>query len=247
MGLGHVTGKRSCRCRLANLVERTRHARSIRWMNGGKVERADNAMRQKHCFSDAAVTSGLFHGAEHDRRDRQERCRLAGIRRCQIQPVIARIDGGIHRRVQLDERQKVPQAKLVERCDIGLAAANHGKQVAGGTRRVRIQLRWQVGRIANAQKQRHPDGKRRIGGNGISCAFKPEALAHQLGIERRHHQTGTTGGVRIHGSGNHRQPCNALFLVERTPDKGPGQRRGLALMARRRQLHLIACKCGAAP
>ena len=247
MSLGHIAGKRLCRGRLANLIERTRHTGSIRRMNGGKVERADNAMGKKHGFGNTAITGGLFHRAEHDRRDRQERCGFTGIWRCQFQPVIARIHDGIHRRAQLDERQKVPQAEPVEWCDIGFAAAYHGKQVTGRTRRVRIQLRRQIGRIADTQKQRHPDGERRVGGNGIASAFKAEALAHQLGIKRRHHQTGAASGVRIHGTGNHRQPGNALFLVERAPDKGPGQRRWLALVTRSCQLHLIACECGAAP
>ena len=208
-------------------------------MNGGKVDRADNPMCQKHGFSNAAVTGGLFHGAEHDRRDRQERCRLAGIWRCQLQPVIARIHDGIHRRVQLDQRQKMPQAEPVERCDISLAAANHGKQVTGRARCFRIQLWREVGHIADAEKKRHPDGQRRVRSNGIGRTVKIEALAHQLGIERGHHQTGAAGDIGIHRGRNHRQPRNAPFLVERTPDKRACQCRWLALVARGRQLHLI--------
>ena len=141
----------------------------------------------------------------------------------------------------------MPQAEPVKGREVGIAAIDHGKQVSGGARRVRVQLRRQVGRVTDTEKQRHPDGKRRVGGNGIGSAFKTEALADKFGIERRHHQAGPAGDISIHGGGNHRQACDALLSVEGTPDEGARQRRGLALVARDRHLNLIGRGFGAAP
>ena len=68
MSLGHITGKCRRRGGLADLVERARHPGGIGRMDGGKIQRADDMVRQKHGLGDTAVAGSLLHRPQHDGR-----------------------------------------------------------------------------------------------------------------------------------------------------------------------------------
>ena len=184
---------------LVSSRQRRNNSGSIRRMHLGETDRADNAMRQKNRFGNAAGPGSLLKRPQHQWRDRQIGGRGRPVRHRKRDPVPAHPVACAWCRRLLDKREQVPHLKRVKRRDISCSGSRgKAEETAPGPH---IRRRQRIGESSwpgNADQHAKLAGKSLIGRQRLCSTFKFKGLACQFGIERRHHLPGPAGDIRIH-------------------------------------------------
>ena len=245
----HVSPEPARRFWLIHRIQRRGNSRHIRRVHLGKTVCADGAMRQQDGFRDAARGGGLVKGLQHDWRGRQECFGSDRTGRCRDKPG-HRLTGlhGRHAVTGCGKRQQAVFSEGGQRGHVDTACLRHRQQIARRAGLTASKDVRHVSPVTNADqdgqlasKNSVLVGKQRLG------AIEVQRLTAKLGIERRHHPAGPVGNINIHRGGDEGQAFGRLLGIKGAPDKGPGQRRRLALMAGQCQHRGVGLNRGAAP